>query len=276
MPVVIKMGNLVDIEGIIAIELLKIAPIALNLSDISLRSVVSDIPIRLILASINVSLVGLLCPSTRRNALSHSKESHIYSMSMPMPMPVGDNGDSELDTKAKKNKNRNNKSKSTLTTITTSESESISTLTFPMDCSSRFVLEPCIGVGIVRDVLIGGTVGTGGSGGSIILTTSDTVRNNLVSFINNNNIHSGNQSQSPRRSQNQSTVSVSTGPLVVVGCTIPLPSTLLYTTDFPPSTGSGSSTGTGTVCGTYPYYSSESHGEGSNAMKHRNNVKRKR
>lgn len=206
--VVIKNGNLVDSEGVIAVELLKISPISFNLTGIALRSAVSDIPLRLMLAAINVSLVGLLfpCASTTvqlsRN-LIYMPKSHTFSISKQ------------------------------ISDITNSQSS------FAMDCSAEFILEPCIGVGIVRDVVIGE------GDGNIIVTTCESVKNRLLSFLESNQYK----------------------PVVLMGCNIPLPSTLLYTTDFYSED---------TTMPSYPYYSSESHGEGANAMKHRNNVKRKR
>lgn len=226
----IKNGSLIDPQGVVAAGMLALPTLSVPLSAVSLRSAVTDIPPRLMLAAMNASVVGILAndpdtnpPCTVRLAQRRGVEGH--SAAAPVA-PGADCG------------------------------------AFSVDCAARFVLQPCVGVGIVRGVslerqrlfltapcapylLSGGGQQVGSFGNTDFTQTSSKGRKRAGTEVNRH--HAG-----PNNTLNPN--------CCLVKGSLALPIGMLFATDFPVNT----------------YCSSDVSGEGAGAMKHRNNVKRKR
>jgi len=213
----IKNGSLIDPNGVLALSMLALRPLSVPMSAVSLRSAVTDIPPRLLLAAVNASLVGILANDSVNNP--------------PTVVRLGTASSTDGDATAGRGGG----------------------FACDLDCSSRFVLQPCVGVGIVRDVDLAARCL------HVISPCAPQLLGSDLSFGNTDyslHIPKGYKGRSipnnyPGGSLNN---------CCLLKSNIALPIGLLFAPDFPSNN----------------YLSSDVSGEGAAAMKHRNNVKRKR
>lgn len=285
----IKNGSIVDPHGIIAMAMLSVSPIAVPLSGppsdsgggsggaaapVSIRSTVGDIPARLLLAAINVSIVGLL---EERVPVQEQER---------RPEGAGEEGGDVMRLDGQDLMGDVQGGKLRRMCRFRLPGSSGTAREFSVDCDSSFELEPCVGLAIVRDVGVYAPTEAGDAFAALFLSTpvseyltgcdGQTKQRCFGSPVETAAV----APKDARKARSAAAVLATPAPvcrsnLVVMKGNVPVPTAMLFATDLPGCVSvenavECSSSGAGA------YMSSECYGEGTSAMKHRNNVKRRR